>query len=172
MEVWKDVPSMGGYYEASSGGRIRTKRRVVVKLCGFNKKEVKQTYKARILSGSVGRHGHISVQLGFDGKKVNIQVGRLVLMAFVGMPQEGQECCHNNGIADDNRIENLRWDTHLANNRDRLKHGRYKRGVDHHFSKFSDELIENIRQRNITKKEALEAGVSNTHYYRILKKKS
>ena len=35
-------------------------------------------------------------------------------------------------IKTDNRIENLRWDTHENNNKDRKRHGTYKTGKDHH----------------------------------------
>lgn len=41
------------------------------------------------------------------------------------------ECCHNNGNASDNRLENLRWDTHYNNNQDRIRHGTYGRGESH-----------------------------------------
>jgi hypothetical protein len=39
----------------------------------------------------------------------------MVLFAFVGPCPEGMECCHENDVRDDNRIENLRWDTHANN---------------------------------------------------------
>lgn len=42
-------------------------------------------------------------------------VHRLVLEAFVGSCPEGMECCHGPGGPTDNRLVNLRWDTHQAN---------------------------------------------------------
>ena len=78
-----------------------------------------------------------------------MQVGRLVLMAFVGMPKDGEECCHNNGIAHDNRLENLRWDTHLENNRDRLRHGTYGLGEDHHAAKLTSDKVLEIYHSNL-----------------------
>ena len=39
---------------------------------------------------------------------------------------------HINGINNDNRIENLRWDTHANNNADRKRHGTYATGKLHH----------------------------------------
>jgi hypothetical protein len=32
------------------------------------------------------------------------------------------ETCHNNGNPADNRLENLRWDTHVANEADKRLH--------------------------------------------------
>lgn len=33
------------------------------------------------------------------------------------------ECRHLNGIRDDNRLENLKWDTHASNIADKAMHG-------------------------------------------------
>jgi hypothetical protein len=50
-------------------------------------------------------------------------VHRLVLLAWVGPPPAGTEACHNNGMADDNRLVNLRWGTRSENTRDMVSHG-------------------------------------------------
>lgn len=50
-------------------------------------------------------------------------VHRLMLEAFVGPCPPGMECRHLNGVADDNRLENLCWGTHLENEMDRRRHG-------------------------------------------------
>lgn len=41
----------------------------------------------------------------------------------MGPCPDGMEACHNNGDQLDNRIENLRWDTHSANIYDQVAHG-------------------------------------------------
>jgi hypothetical protein len=48
---------------------------------------------------------------------------RLVLVAFVGPPPEGMEACHDDGVKTNNHYSNLRWDTHRANNVDKIQHG-------------------------------------------------
>jgi hypothetical protein len=53
---------------------------------------------------------------------VRRQVHRLVLEAFVGPCPDGMECCHEDGDSTNNRVDNLRWDTHEANVRERLEH--------------------------------------------------
>jgi DNA-binding CsgD family transcriptional regulator len=58
-----------------------------------------------------------------DGTGATRPIHRLVLEAFVGPRPEGTECCHNDGNPANNRLENLRWDTHRANMQDTIKHG-------------------------------------------------
>lgn len=77
---------------------------------------------------------------------------------------DGMEACHNNGDASDNRPENLRWDTHHNNNQDRLKHGTYRRGVDHHSNKLSEDDVRAImadpsKGRDIAKRYGVAATV-------------
>lgn len=50
-------------------------------------------------------------------------IHRLVLETFIGPCPDGMECCHNNGDPVDNRLGNLRWDTHFNNVQDSIKHG-------------------------------------------------
>lgn len=52
-------------------------------------------------------------------------VHHLVLVAFRGPAPEGQECCHRNGRAGDNRLENLRWGTRKSNVADSKRHGTF-----------------------------------------------
>ena len=131
-ELWKDVPIFNGLYQASNLGNIRAKERKIKKYSPYYEKVIEQTYKQRLLKPTLDKSGYYRVHLGINGKKYNGSVHRMVLMAFVGMPQQNQEACHNNGIPTDNRIENLRWDTHAENNRDRTRHETYPKGKDHH----------------------------------------
>lgn len=145
IEEWRPVPGYGGYYEASSLGRIRVVDRIVVKRHRSGKL-IKQKYSGRLLNPcKTDDLGHMVVHLGIDGKKVNASVHRLVLLAFVGKPSDGEEACHNNGDASDNRAENLRWDTHAANNGDRMLHGTYALGEDHAMAKLTAEQVIEIR---------------------------
>ena len=172
-EVWKDVPGHGGHYEASSFGRIRVKQRVVFKghRTGRN---ISQTYKPRLLSlKGRDKYGHISVHIGVGGVKYSVFVHRLVLLAFVGPQPEGMECCHNNGIAFDNRPENLRWDTHFNNNGDRKKHGNYAVGEKHCMAKISNlqavEIYEKLKDGRTGVSLAREYAISSSQVSRINK---
>lgn len=132
MEIWKDVPIFGNKYQASNLGNIRTKAHVVKKYSPFFNKIIEQNYKQRELKPVASKDGYYRVHLGVNGEKKSYSVHRMVLMAFVGIPLNGYEGCHNNGIPSDNRIENLRWGTKEENAKDRIKHGTYKRGAEHH----------------------------------------
>ena len=83
------------------------------------------------------------------------------------------EACHNNGVASDNRIDNLRWDTHHNNNQDRKTHGTYAKGEKHHMAKLTPEQALAIRRRDVTKKQAMrDFGISNSQHHRIMTGKS
>lgn len=165
-EIWKPVPGFGNHYEASSLGRARSKARIVRKRM-FNGVIASQKYGARILAGSNDGRGYKVLHLSVGGKKIRIGAHRMVAMAFHGLPKEGHECCHNNGVSFDNRPENLRWDTHLNNNRDRLRHGTYATGTDHPMNKFCESFVSTVESGRIDFARASAAGMSKTHYYRL-----
>ena len=77
----------------------------------------------RVLRPSIDKDAYLRVQLWMKGRAYSRFVHRLVLEAFVGPCPLGMECCHNNGNASDNRLENLRWDSHKANCCDTVRHG-------------------------------------------------
>jgi hypothetical protein len=52
--------------------------------------------------------GHLYVNLVRGGVKKSRAVHRLVLEAFVGPCPPGYQCCHWDGVATNNRVENLR----------------------------------------------------------------
>lgn len=165
--TWKTIPIFDGNYEVSNTGLVRSKDKYVTKYSILVGRVVNQFYKGKMLSLIRNRDGYDYVRIGHKKKKYSIQVGRLVLLAFVGNCQNGFECCHNNGVPNDNRLENLRWDSHFNNNQDRVKQGTYARGKNHHFSKFDEDTVLGIKNGLITKQEAFKKGVSNTHFYRL-----
>lgn len=155
MEIWKPIPGYGGQYLASDMGRIKSIARTVKKL-HRNGKIISQLYKERFMSDKkADKLGHRSVTL-WDGDKAQTRfVHRMALLSFVGPCPDGMEACHNNGIADDNRLSNLRWDTHLSNSQDRKDHGMYAVGEKHVMAKLSEKDVRDIRMR-------IRDGESNT----------
>lgn len=124
-EIWKAITDWEGYYEVSNLGRVRSLDRLVPdgrwgKLRRVPGKIMKP-YKDR------KKYSHLIIQLSKGGRsKVEAAfplVHKLVLEAFISPRPKGLEACHNNGDGTDNRLENLRWDTHRANMADQLKHG-------------------------------------------------
>lgn len=91
-EVWKDVHGFPEY-SVSSRGRVMGKRKTILKPSGL----------------------YPQVQLRRDGKTFPGRVHRLVARAFLGECPLGQEVCHNDGNRQNNRVSNLRYDTHGHN---------------------------------------------------------
>lgn len=108
-ERWKEVVGYEGLYEVSNRGNVRS-------FC--------RTPKGKILKPGTDTKGYYFVNL-YKDKKANTQrVHRLVLAAFVGEHPDGKpECCHNNGVRTDNRLENLRYGSRQDNVDDTVVHG-------------------------------------------------
>ena len=140
MEQWKPVDGYVGYYEVSNMGRVRSVTRVD---CAG------RTRYSRILKGGRSPKGYLSVGLYKDKSLKGFRVSRLVLAAFVGPCPTGMEAAHNNGDERDDRLDNLRWDTHLNNCADKKLHGTNKApsfGEGNHASKLTDESVALIRK--------------------------
>lgn len=102
-QYWKKIPGFPSYF-VSIDGRV-------LSLKGIN---------PIILKPQTRTKGYKFVDLRDNGKNEKIDIHRLVLMAFVGMPPEGKECDHINRVRDDNRLENLRWVTKIENEANKL----------------------------------------------------
>lgn len=117
FEVWKDVPGFEGRYQVSDQGRVRSVDRVVQSINRYTRQPFDRHLKGKILKpGRFTSTGHVSVVLGHKAR--GSPVHTLVMLAFVGPCPERMEVCHNNGIASDNRLTNLRYDTRSENIKD------------------------------------------------------
>jgi len=111
-EQWKPILAFPGY-EVSTEGRVRS-------------------FRVPRYLATENRGAHKSVWLMRDGRPRRVAVHRLVLLSFKGPPPEHCEACHNDGDPANNRLDNLRWDSHQANMRDKRDHGTQPRGANHH----------------------------------------
>jgi hypothetical protein len=118
---WRSIPGYEGHYEVSNDGQVRSLERKVI---SHDDGRIR-VFKSRVLRPEV-RHGYNVVNLSINGVTAKFYVHRLVLVAFRGEPKSGAEACHWNGIRDDNRLHNLRWDTHLSNVRDNVISGTHR----------------------------------------------
>ena len=89
-EIWKVIPDHAPY-EISDLGRIR----------GFGSEKAQRNDGGGYRTVSLQGHIH--------------RVHRLVLETFIGPCPHKMVACHNNGVRNDNRLCNLRWDTMSAN---------------------------------------------------------
>ena len=121
-ERWVPIPGWDGYYEVSDQGRVKSCARSIHRSDGSV-----WPIKERILKPAHALNGYLTVSLSrVDGIKRSY-VHRLVLESFAGPAPEGTECCHWNGVRDDNRLCNLRWGTRSANMFDAVRHGTHPR---------------------------------------------
>ena len=95
---------------------------------------------------STSTRGKLVVNLG--GKL--FAVHKLVLLAFVGPCPKGMECCHYDGDVRNNRLNNIRWDTHLSNEEDKRRHGTGNVGEKNHSAKLTVEKVREIRSLYMT----------------------
>lgn len=103
-EEWRDIVGYEGLYQISSLGRIK---RLVSPKC---KKE-------RLLAITKDlKHDYCRVMLSKENKARRFLIHRLLAEHFIPNPENKPCIDHINGIRDDNRLENLRWCTHLENN--------------------------------------------------------
>lgn len=84
-----------------------------------------------------------------DGSKTTLNVGALVLMAFVGPRPAKHDTSHLNGNFRDNRLDNLAWETRKENCQRKIEHGTNiaPRGADHPKAKLNEAKVQDIRTR-------------------------
>lgn len=120
-ERWLPIPGHVGY-EASDHGRVRSVTRRVRAKASWRRPAHWRTYPGKVLRpGRYTSSGHVSVVLGHG--RPGSPVHMLVLAAFVGPLPKGKETRHLNGVADDNRLENLCYGTRSENMKDAWEHG-------------------------------------------------
>lgn len=89
--------------------------------------------------------GYAYVSLSGPGGVQKKAVHRMVAETFLGPCPPGMEAAHNNGVRQDNRAENLRWDSRAANLADRNLHGTHNKGERHGAAKLTESDVLEIR---------------------------
>lgn len=110
MERWKDIPNFEGLYSVSDQGRVRSEARL---------DSIGRRISERIMRPNPHKDGYWQIDLRKDGKRYNVLVHKLVMLAFVGECPSGCEINHINENKKDNRLENLEYLTHTEN----IRHG-------------------------------------------------
>lgn len=109
-EIWKDIPGLEGEYQASTLGRIRSLDRKV----HVGRSNAYRTMRGRILRpGKQNKSGHLTVVLGRAHGSMPVHTA--VALTFIGPRPQGMDVCHNDGNPENNRVENLRYDTRTEN---------------------------------------------------------
>lgn len=136
-EIWKPITEIKKRdtvlkfegYEVSNFGRVRTYKQKYGKLSrsakesGLNR-PLRQT--PTLITGRPDPAGYMQLCLSdVTKKRHNIRIHIVVAQTFLGFPEKGLIVCHYNDIKTDNRLENLRYDTHKSNILDAQRNGTF-----------------------------------------------
>ena len=159
IEEYRDIEGYEGLYQVSNLGNVKSLTRMVYN--GHNYYSVKE----KILKPGICNKGYKRNGLSKDNKQKHYATHRLVATAFIPNPEGKPQVNHINGIKDDNRIENLEWNTASENVIHAFDTGlRTKlKGVKHNMVKLTEKDVLEIRASNKTNKILGETyGVSET----------
>jgi hypothetical protein len=168
MERWFPIEGYEGRYEVSDLGHVRSLDRAWVDTKGRHGNR-----RGRVLKSPPNSDGYPLVKL-YDGtgNHETLKVGSLVLAAFVGPRPDGMEVCHNDGVPSNSSLTNLRYDTPIGNQADRVAHGTHLRGERHPRTHLSDADVIQIRSMEGTASQATIAaayGIAACSVNNILK---
>lgn len=128
---YRDIPGYPGYRAGSDG--------TVWKVTPTGMKQIPQGKNAG---------GYMMVNLRRDKRGILVGAHRLVILAFRGPPNPGEECRHfPDRNPANNRIENLVWGTRSQNQLDRHAQGTMREGERHGRAKLTTEQVREIRLR-------------------------
>ena len=167
VEVWKDITGYEGYYQVSNSGNVKSLDRVVKhRTSGF------LTLKGKLLKPRKSTQDRKYVDLNKNKKAKRFYIHTLVAQTFIGERPKGYDICHINGNNQDNRLENLRYDTKGQNQIDI-----YRQGGKHGLGKLSIEQVLEIRQLYATGEYthfelAKKFNVSQNTTQRVVKRQS
>src|SRR3990172_703465 len=103
LEIWKDIPSYEGIYQASSFGKIRSLN-------------FKNTHRCLLMNQTIGNDGYLCLNLYKNGIPKIIRVHRIIAKVFVPNPSNKICINHKDGNKKNNHINNLEWCTYSENN--------------------------------------------------------
>lgn len=123
VREWRAIPGWENY-EVSDDGQVRR--------------------DGRVLKQRGEDLGYRRVTLSKNGQARRFGVHRLVLCAFTRPPRHGEQARHLNGVASDNRLENLAWGTAVENAADKRRHGTHPAGAHNGNAKLTRDDVRSI----------------------------
>lgn len=109
-EIWKDIPSYEGYYQASTLGRIKS-------LKYWSNVQKKYYDRELILKTTKDKGGYPYLTLSKNGVKKTVRVHKLIALTFVPNPNNYRHINHINKNKECNLPSNLEWCTQTYNTR-------------------------------------------------------
>lgn len=169
-ERWMPVVGVEGRYEVSDQGRVRS--------FVFRKTGVVSTRPVTVLKQRAGAAGYLRVCLspGKPAPQRVVHVHRLVLEAFRGFAPAGHAASHLDGVRSNNRLVNLRWEDHKANNMRKRAHGTNMSGERHPAFKLTSRQVAAIRREREAGATlvsiAAKYGITHSYVAALYKRKS
>lgn len=162
-EIWKAVPGLEGFYEVSDRGRARSLSRTVRYTGGSDRR-----LRGRVLKITYVK-GYPRVDFCLEGVRIPIELHKVVALTFKGPRPPFMEVCHNDGRHKNVRPSNLRYDTKVGNEADKIEHGTSNRGERCGTSKLTKRQIRAIRKSNQTTRELAERYEVSARHIRKIK---
>lgn len=103
-EVWKDILEVGGMYQISSFGRVRSKEKVIEKKNG-----ARLLMPERVMNRTKGNQGYLVILFKYMGKVRGFVVHRLVAKYFLDNPENSDVVKFKDGDKMNPHKDNLYW---------------------------------------------------------------
>lgn len=122
VEDWKDIPGYKGLYRVSSFGRIKSLKKNI------------------IMKPILQSNGYCHIGLN-NGVQKQFRLHRIIANTFIPNPENKPQVNHKDGNKQNNRIENLEWNTPKENMNHAMRTGLNRPsmigrfGADHNTSK-------------------------------------
>lgn len=111
-EVWKKTKV--AKIEVSNLGNTRLTAHLIMKTNKYGT-IYKVRYRERVLKQQINPKGYVYATISVRNKTVNLNVHRLVALAFIPNPENKPEVNHKDGNKSNNHYSNLEWVTHKEN---------------------------------------------------------
>lgn len=148
-EEWRPIVGWEGLFEVSSFGRVRSLPREVRQLSKYGKPCIRRL-KGQIRATPLCPNGYPYVSLGHEGRKEFRPVHSFVAEAFLGPRPPGMQVRHGDNNRANPRLGNLSYGTPADNCADKQRHGTQLQGIDHPWSKVTDDDVRSIRKDSRT----------------------
>ena len=113
QETWRDVPGFEGFYAVSDAGRVLSLERRCE--CGSRTRRVRQRLLKITKQKQRGKLTACIVKLSRPEQHGEyFTVARLVLLAFVGLPKDGQVAHYKDGDCTNAKLSNVEWSNYSA----------------------------------------------------------
>lgn len=119
-EEWKDIKDFENLYQVSNYGRVKS----LVKISKINGR----VYPTIIMTCHTNTKKYLEVELCKNGKPHRFRIHRLVAETFIPNPENKPQVNHEDTNKQNNRVDNLSWNTNSENQIHAFKNGLNHRG--------------------------------------------